>query len=407
MTDHTQPVIGGTALGTLLGAAELALVERILLTLVAEIPTYARLPRELLDGDVRRVVTRALRMYVGALGRYGVPREADLAELTTSAERRAEEGVPMSMVVAAYFRGASVASQWAMDQAAPADLDAVRRTTAVLITYLEHVSAAVATGYSSHAENVLAEQANARQELAHTLLEGDTAASTNAATRAGIRLPPAYLAVAIGAGTHPDEADERLERGVATRRKLRRIRDELLRTFGEAVLWLPSDDGGLALLPVDDPSDAHRLRAARPALERAAGAPVHLALAGAPVAGIRRAAAQARDVLEVVRSCGFPPGVWELGDVAVEYQLTRPSPALEVLRTRLAALADAPELRLTLSTYLASGLRRRQTAAELQVHPNTVDNRLRKIAAITGLDPLRPDDLPAIRAALAAHSVTS
>ena len=407
VTDHTSSLIGGQPLGLLLRTVEPLLVDRILTTLTAEITTYARLPRELLDGDVRRVVARALQMFVSAMDEDGIPAEADLAELTASAERRAEEGVPMSMVVAAYFRGAAVASQWAMGQATPDELDAVRRTAALLITYLEHVASAVAAGYAEHAETVLAERASARQALTLALLDGDVTASANAAERAGMRLPPAYVAVAIAAGTHPDEDDETLDRSVATRRKLRRIREELQRSLGDAVLWLQSGDGGLALVPVADPPDLRPLRAVVPALERSAGTPLHVALAGAHLADVRSAATQAREVLDVARSCGLPPGAWELADVAVEYQLTRPSPALDLLRARLAVLDRSPELARTLSVYLTGGLRRRQTARELGVHPNTVDNRLKRISALTGLDPTRPDDLPTIRAALAARSAPS
>lgn len=377
---------------------------RILAVLTEEIPTYARLPRELLDGDVRRVVRLALGMYATSIDHDGAPSDEELAELATSAERRAEEGVPMEMVVAAYFRGAAVASQWAMAQASPDDLDAVRRTADLLISYLERTASAVAAGYARHTETVRAERASARQALTHALLDGEAAERENAAARAGLRLPAAYLAVAVHAGTHPDETDTTTDRAVASRRKLRRVREELQRHFAEPVLWLPSEEGGLALVPAASPSDTARLRGALPAVERAAGTPLHVALTGADLPRVAAAATLAREVLEVVLSCGFPPGAWQLEDVAVEYQLTRPSPALELLRSRLAALEAFPELSATLSAYLSTGLRRRQTARALGVHPNTVDNRLRRVASITGLDPTRPDDLPAIRAALATKT---
>ncbi|MDG4863407.1 helix-turn-helix domain-containing protein, partial [Streptomyces sp. T-3] len=48
--------------------------------------------------------------------------------------------------------------------------------------------------------------------------------------------------------------------------------------------------------------------------------------------------------------------------------------------------------------------RRRPTAAELHVHPNTVDYRLRRISELTGLDPANTADVPLLSAALAARS---
>jgi len=38
----------------------------------------------------------------------------------------------------------------------------------------------------------------------------------------------------------------------------------------------------------------------------------------------------------------------------------------------------------------------------LHVHPNTIDNRLRKIASLTSLDPAKTSDLQRIGAAIAA-----
>lgn len=405
VTDHNTLLFGGQPLHLLLRRAERELVTRILDALVAEIPVYGRLPRELVEGDVRRVVSQALRMYAASIPEGGHPPAAALERLAASAERRAEEGVPMSMVMTAYFRGSHIATQWAMEQATPDELDSVRRTASLLITFLEHAAAAVATGYARHSEGVLAEQASARQALTHALVEGDAAAQLQAAARAAIQLPAGYLAVAITAGLHPDEGDESRDRSVATRRKVRRIRDELQRHFSEPVLWLAAEHGGLALVPVHDPGDHALLRAAFPALERAAGAPAHAGMAGAAPAGVAGAATIAREVLEVARRFGLPPGAYSLDDVAVEYQLTRPSPALDVLSARLAALEKTPELAETLEVFIGSGLRRRQTANQLGVHPNTIDNRLRKVATVTGLDPARAEHLPTIRAALAARSM--
>lgn len=407
VTDHNSPRFGGQPLPLLLRRSERELVTRILQALVAEIPVYARLPRELVEGDVRRVVTQALRMYAASIPDGGSPQVTALERLSASAERRAEEGVPMSMVMTAYFRGSHIATEWAMEQATPEEIDSVRQTASTLIIFLEHAAAAVASGYARHSEGVLAEQASTRQVLTHALVEGDVAAQHQAAARAGIQLPAGYVAVAIHAGLHPDEGDESRDRAVATRRKVRRIRDELQRHFPEPVLWQAAEHGGLALVPVHDPDDHTLLRAAFPALEKAAGAPLHAGIAGAVTERVAAAATIARDVLGVALQFDLPAGAYDLDEVAVEYQLTRPSPALDVLGARLAALEETPELARTLEVYIGTGLRRRQTAQEMGVHPNTVDNRLRRVATTTGLDPARPEHLPTIRAALAARSTRS
>lgn len=86
----------------------------------------------------------------------------------------------------------------------------------------------------------------------------------------------------------------------------------------------------------------------------------------------------------------------------LEYQLSRPSPARAELARLLDPLRSNPELLRTLQSYLRNGLSRARTAAELYVHPNTVDYRLRRIARLTGLNPVQPKDLQHLRAAILA-----
>ncbi|WP_327639809.1 helix-turn-helix domain-containing protein [Kribbella sp. NBC_00482] len=112
--------------------------------------------------------------------------------------------------------------------------------------------------------------------------------------------------------------------------------------------------------------------------------------------------ALARDLLDVVRIHGRPPGVYELDDLLLEYQLSRPGPARDRLASMLTPVADRDDLMATLRCYLGNARNRRQTAADLHVHANTVDYRLRQVGRLTGLDPVRDDQLPRIVAALVA-----
>jgi DNA-binding PucR family transcriptional regulator len=56
---------------------------------------------------------------------------------------------------------------------------------------------------------------------------------------------------------------------------------------------------------------------------------------------------------------------------------------------------------------MACDLDRRTTGAALHVHPNTVAYRVRRISALTGLDPARPSDLQLLNAALVARRALS
>lgn len=115
----------------------------------------------------------------------------------------------------------------------------------------------------------------------------------------------------------------------------------------------------------------------------------------------------AAEVRAVAEACGRGPGVYRLADVRVEYQLTRPGPARDELAVLLRPPAAHPDLLETLRAFLGCGLDRRRTAALLQVHPNTVDYRLRRVAATTGLDAGRGEDLPTLHAALIAYTAAA
>ncbi|MFE3556173.1 PucR family transcriptional regulator [Streptomyces sp. NPDC059193] len=118
---------------------------------------------------------------------------------------------------------------------------------------------------------------------------------------------------------------------------------------------------------------------------------------------MRDGARLAGEVRKVAQASGRPPGLYRLADVLLEYQLTRPGPALTQLSSLLAPLAGKPELLETLRAYLSGGMDRRSTAERLSVHPNTLDYRLRRITALTGLDATRPADLARVHAALTAY----
>ncbi|WP_183093992.1 PucR family transcriptional regulator [Nocardioides stalactiti] len=392
-------VIAGQTVADFLREHHRDLLGAVTETLVREVPVYAALPRELIDGDVRRVIDRTLDLFVRALGSEGRVPEDDLAELTDSAVRRAEEGVPMDAVLAAYFRGSRVATEAVVGTAGPADLGSVQRVVVIQLTFLQDVCAAVAAGYARHGRTVQAEQASARHALVDVLLAGGDPRA--AAGPADVRLPERYLVCSLLVGPHPDEADPSVNRQVAERRKLRRVREELERHYAEPVLWRPQSDGALALVPS---SDVVRLGQVVREVERAAGTSVHVGAVTAPPEEVATAAEVAVGVAEVARLTGRAGGAHTLADVALDYQLRQPGPAGAVLAARLDPLDDRPDLAETLRSYVAAGLSRRRTAVALGVHPNTVDNRLRRVAALTGLDPTAPADVPTLRAALVARS---
>ncbi|MFD0528109.1 hypothetical protein ACFQ1I_14945 [Kitasatospora arboriphila] len=148
----------------------------------------------------------------------------------------------------------------------------------------------------------------ARNALLGALLDGTPA--DEAAARAGLRLAPGYAVLVLSVDDHPDEHAEDVDRTVAGRRKLRRLRAELDHRTRHSALSVLAADGGLVLVPLDTrPTDLptaewHRLADTVAATARAAGAPVLAAGAAAEPSGVAAAAALAYEVLDVARTFG-------------------------------------------------------------------------------------------------------
>ncbi|WP_418960831.1 PucR family transcriptional regulator [Streptomyces tritici] len=401
------PHFGGVPVHKRLLAAAAELESAVMARLVEQVPVYGTLPSEQLRGEIARQTGRAIRTCAELL-RTGEPLgEAEQAAVRESAAQRADEGVPLEAVVGAYHLGAEECSDHVLAAVRPGDLRDALLVQRRVLGYLRQVSSAVAAGYVQERQAALSDEQVALQSLLSRLLEGGSPQS--AADRAGVRLPPCYLALSIAVGPHPDELLPGVNRFVVVRRKLRRLRGELQRHTTGVPLSALSGDGGLVLFPCDTApaafgsADRDRLAGLVGHLARMCGADLLVAAVAAPPEGVAEAARLAAEVREVAEASGREPGLYLLDDVLLEYQLSRPSPARAGLAALLAPLDARPELVGTLRAFLACGLDRRRAAARLQVHPNTVDYRLRKVADLTGLDAARGTDLLTLHAALTAR----
>jgi len=403
----SPPQLGGIPVHERLRTAAAALAPAVMARLVEGLPAYGALPSEQLRGEVTREVDRGIRAFTEVLRTGELPGETELARISESSARRADEGVPLEAVVGAYHFGAQECAARVLASAEPGDLPDLLLVQHRLLGYLRLVSCAVAAGYVQERQAALSDEQVARQSLLSRLLEGGDPQTE--ADRAGLPLPPCYLVLGITMGPHPDELLPGVNHAVAARRKLRRLRNELQRQTAGDPLSALSGNGGLVLIPSDRPpadfgsTDRDRLSRLVEHLGRMCGAELLVAAAVAAPGGVADAARLVGEVREVAQASGRGPGLYLLDDVLLEYQLSRPSPARDRLAALLDPLTRRPELLDTLRTFLACGLDRRQAAARLQVHPNTVDYRLRKATELTGLDAARGADQLTLRAALAAH----
>ncbi|WP_154402658.1 PucR family transcriptional regulator [Nocardioides speluncae] len=374
-------------------------------TILAEVPVYTTLPEEQMAGEIREITEIGLAVFVKSIADPDVDLRALLAPLAPSAAKRAEEGLPMADVLTAYYVGARAALNFLAERAGPVILPAVLDLADKVIKLLQTATAIVAEGYAHERELTLGEQLTARLRLGTALVEGHAPEQVReAANLADVALPLQYAVVAVamdgasgGAGRTPDPR-------VQAARRLRNVRSALVSGISGELLWVPTHRAALVLIPL-----AGQWSALIEGLQRLFAGLDEPVVAGAVVAGplqVSEAVATALDVRELAQRLGRPAGCYQLGDVAFEYQISRPGPARDALAEVLAPLADDERLRETLEAFVVEDRHRQRTARRLGVHPNTVDNRLRRITTLTSLDPLRPQDLSKLVAGLAATALS-
>lgn len=370
------------------------LARRMIATFVEEVPLYALLPREQLEGEVLAICADNLRTFFATLIEDRAPSEEELAEPKASAARRAQERIPLASVLTAYHVGGRIGWAELVAEARPEETPELLAAADHVQRYVQAVTAVVATAYLQEQQAISGEEGDALRALVAALLAGEPADAL--AARLGRRLPDRWVLLALELGPHPDEQGAGV---VAARRKVRRVQAVLDGLTNEPVLGQLHATGGIALLP-DVGADLLELV---DALEAAAGARVRAGAAAAEsTAGVAAAAELARDVL---RLAPRESGLYELRDVLLDYQLSRPSSAQPHLASLVAPLERHPDLMRTLEVYLQQDLDRRRTAAALHVHPNTLDYRLKRVVELTGLEPGTTSGLQLLGAAVTVRRI--
>lgn len=378
------------------------IAERVLEAFFARSATYRQLPHQLVDREITEAVTRHLQVFLRALREQRPPAPEELDMQIATAVRRAQQGVPLDIVLSTYHVAATVGWE-AMAAVAEPDEVPDLLATVPLLRYLSVAVPAVAGSYLAEQQALHAERREAGRALVAALLTGREAEPL--AERIGLELSSHHVVVAVrvDAPSLAEGADARL----AVHGLVRRLRAELPKHALSAL----DHDGGTVLLPTttetveSDLEDAAELVRS---LHTAAGT----VLIGGIAAAERRedvpaAARQAADIAELAQRLGRPPGAYVLDDVLLEYQLCRPGPGRKRLARVMDRLAEHPDLLHTLRTFINSDHNRHRTADELHLHRNTLNYRLRRVTELTGYNPADPTDIRLLSASLIVHDLRS
>ncbi|WP_304455384.1 CdaR family transcriptional regulator [Nocardiopsis sp. YSL2] len=345
----------------------------------AEVPFYRDLPRPVLEGEVARSVAAVHALLVRTLRDGGEVRPGDLTRLIEWSARRAEERVPLEAVTAAYLVGAQ---EWWRALTAAAEPGELAEAGASLLACLHSAMPAVVLAHQQAQEDLRSEDKRVRRALLTALLDGRPYEALAEVAR--IAVAGEYEAVAFAFESDPPT---------------RLVQSSLDAYTGVPVLM--DLVAGIALLP-----GRPDLAELSTTLARDVGESPLAAAAPAPgPAAVPAAAAEAGRVLDLVRRLGRPPGVYRLNDVLLEYQLARPGDALVRLAAKLDPLEEHPYLLETLRVFVDHGHNRRKTALALSIHRNTLDYRLQRVCALTGLDLAVPAEARLLQAALTARDL--
>lgn len=340
-----------------------------------ELPGYAELPDDVKDLEVAATARYGVRLFLRHVDDPDAERPGGQRLFRERAAQRAEEGMPLHLLLRTHALGSYVLWRALRDAAGPGDEPALVELVDLLLRVQPGVVGSVAETYMDERSALEAEQHAQQRSLVRGLLDGMVPPGHVLLDQ--LRLGGPAHVLALGTDAAPSEGP------VAERRRLRRMQSVLDRTFGEAVLTLLDGDGGRAVVAKDSPPPEDLAQH----LSRASGLPVRVATVRADgPEQIPDAAGTATEVLRIARACGLPPGLHRIEDVLLEYHLSRRNESSHLIAALLDPVADRPELLETLRTHLAHQQDRRATAEALGLHPNTVDNRLAKIAERTSVE---------------------
>jgi hypothetical protein len=377
------------------------LADRLVATIEASNPGYRAtrlVPRADLWDSCHDNIGRVLELLATAVEGRAAPDESDAAydAARATGRRRAEQGLPLDDVLRSFRMGGRLIWDDLVEQAhSTLDAAELREVGTRLWEVVDETSAQVAAAYHVTERAAVRADEQLRAELWEGLLGGRATEPGFAHEAARILDVPVDGDYLVVVGPHLDSIG--LEQALAPR----------------PTVWVHRSGGVVGLValgrgPVDAAYDVLCARATGPTGTSA----IVSGLAGVDT-GMRQASLALRTVAD--------DGVAVFDDRLPEaLLLTSPEVAGRLVAVWLGPLLALPEaesrpLLDTLEAWVATGGSTTHTAARVHCHRNTVINRLRRAAALTGqhgLDPHRshPDrfhGVPPLELALALRALAT
>jgi hypothetical protein len=375
------------------------MVEAALAAGVAAVPEGAGLP----EGHFADVVPLSLEyaaLFLKRIDDGEAITRADMSNLEALVTQFAEDRVPLRSLTDGYLGGLQVFWQMIVEVAEPSDIHDLAALGAHLIATIGMLTTTVTDAYVDVQQSIFGLERESRRVLCAAMLRGEPA--VDLAARAGAAIAESYDVIAIlaGAGLAPTENAD----AIVKRRWARWAQQALDDIAGALVLNTFDGSSGVALLPVVDGGRQQAMHDLAVDLASRFGVNVFVAeRLSVPRAQLPEAAQECAEVADLARLLGRRTGLHGLQDLLLEYQMTRPGPARDLLARQLEPVLDQPHLMEALKVLMRHGLDRKTAASELHIHPNTFTYRLHRVAELTGIDPSDAHGSRLLAAALTVH----
>ena len=310
-------------------------------------------------------------------------------EMFAAAPRELAQSIPLRHALQLVRLLVGVVESHASEIAAPGDQEHVREA---ILRYSREVAFSAAEVYARAAEARGAWDARVEALVVDAVVRGDDDASIPARAQALGWKGHGDCLVVVGSnqGTVSDgSATQELLLDDLRRAARRLTADVLVGVYGHQLVVVLGGDGALERF-------ANRLS------DWFGPGPVVTGPRVATVATASRSAAEALAGLRAAPGLSNAPRTVAARDLLPERVLIGDTTArAELVKSAYQPLKQAGGANLaTLGTYLDSGRSLEATARTLNVHPNTVRYRLRKVSELSGWDPLEPRDALVLQIAL-------
>lgn len=347
---------------------------------------------------LRKSIRRFLQLASRAIRENRMFTADELRPIREGAVHAAEDGVPLAALLRNWYRFGRTMFDECRVAAAGERAAGMVEIGAAVLRLQEVLTRAVVDAYERERVALDGDEKPSKELLARILLAGQDADA--AAGWCGVELADEYSVVALTRTGAQSDPSSRWASGI----RVARILD---RCGSPPVLAIFEVDGATLLVPSKTDDGAGWYERASALVESIAavvdGSLTAAATEPAGRAWLPDSHELAVELVQLAGRLGRRPGLYRLADLALPYQLSRPTAGHRYLGDRLLPLDPYPELVETLDAFLHHDLDRGRTARLLDVHPNTVNNRLGRIRDLVGVDPSCYDGIMTLGSALDAR----